>query len=154
VSTPERRSRGGARQKAPFGVFEMILRRLAMATWMRTSSTCKIRREGTVGEKHGMSGMPMLVVRRVFAKLSIRVSSATRRSRYRRNAKCRPRQAWRVLEKPLVLRDRRQQKGKMRQSSHCCLIFDRKAPLAGMVLVAYVCLRLVSNPSVLGVSRV
>ena len=117
-----------------------------MAMWMCTSRTCKIRREGTVGAKHGMSGMLMLVVPRVFAKLSIGVSSATRRSRYRRNAKSRLRQAWRVLEKPLVLRDRRQQKGKMRQSSHCCLIFDRKAPLAGMVLVAYVCLRSAYGP--------
>jgi len=71
VKTPVRGNRGRARQKAPFGVFEMILRRLAMAMWMRTSSTCKIRREGTVGEKHDMSGMLMLVVRMVFAKLSI-----------------------------------------------------------------------------------
>jgi len=55
VSTPARGSRGRARQKAPFGVFTMALRRFAMAVWMCTSRTCKIRREGTVGAKHACS---------------------------------------------------------------------------------------------------
>jgi len=125
VSTPARGSRGRARQKAPFGVFTVALRRFAMAMWMCTFRTCKIRREGAVGAKHGMSGMLMLVVRRVFAKLSIGISSTTRRFRYRRNAKRRPRQAWRVLETPLVFRDPRQQKGEMSPSSRCCLIHPR-----------------------------
>ena len=34
VSTPARGSRGRARQNALFGVFTMILRRLAMTMWM------------------------------------------------------------------------------------------------------------------------